>query len=412
MNGCNVSFAVSQIEDCLELNFRYVDYQTLAHLSCSSCVYWISARAARAQRFLSVCSVFLDLRKAFDSVLHRLLLEKLNTYALDSCILSWLHSYLAERKQHVVVGGDSSPDSPVLSGVPQGSVLGPLLFLIYIDDVSSLKLSENTVLNLYADDMLLYKQIKCSEDYQQLQLDIDKISSWVDSNHLSLNPAKCKTMVLSRKRNFSYPPQFLLNKVPLEQVETFKYLGVLISSDLSWSKHVDSICAKGKKLIGLLYRRFSSNVCSERLLEMYKTLVRPHLEYAAPVWDPHLLKDINSVENVQKYGLKMCLKRWDLGYQELLHLTQIPTLENRRIYLKLCTLFKIIHGLFPFTPDVFQPSRHDYNLPILYQPYARTNAFQSSFVPSTISIWNHLPYDALIAPSLRTFKLNTAPLFL
>ena len=112
----------------------------------------------------------------------------------------------------------------------------------------------------------------------------------------------------------------------------------------------------------------------------------------------------------------MCLKRWDLGYQELLHLTQIPTLENRRVYLKLCTLFKIIHGLFSFTPDVFmpQPRRHDhnYNLPLLYQPYAHTNAFQSSFVPSTISIWNRLPHDALIAPSLRTFKLNVAPLFL
>ena len=195
---------------------------------------WLKALESRH----NVCSVFLDLRKAFDSVPHRLLLEKLNTYALDSRILSWLHSYLAERKQHVVVGGDSSPDSPVLSGVPQGSVLGPLLFLIYIDDVSSLKLSENTVLNLYADDMLLYKEIKCSENYQQLQLDIDKISSWVDNNHLSLNPAKCKTMLISRKRNLRYPPQFLLNKVPLEQVEAFKYLGVLISSDLSWSMHI------------------------------------------------------------------------------------------------------------------------------------------------------------------------------
>ena len=198
---------------------------------------------------------------------------------------------------------------------------------------------ENSVLNLYADDMLLYKQIKCSEDYQQLQMDIDKISSWVDHNNLSLNPAKCKTMLLSRKRNLSHPPQLLLNKAPLEQVEAFKYLGVLISSDLSWSRHIDSICAKGKRLIGLLYRRFSTNVSSERLIEMYKYLVRPHLEYAAPVWDPHLLKDIKSVENVQKYGLKMCLKRWDLGYQELLHLAQIPTLENRRIDLKLCTLF-------------------------------------------------------------------------
>ena len=147
---------------------------------------------------------------------------------------------------------------------------------------------------------------------------------------------------------------------------------------------------------------------------MYKSLVRPHLEYAAPVWDPHLLKDIKSVENVQKYGLKMCLKRWDLGYQELLHLAQIPTLENRRIYLKLCTLFKIIHGLFPFTPDVFmpQPSRYNYDLPLLYQPFAHTNAFQASFVPSTISTWNHLPPDALTAPSPSTFKLNITPFFL
>jgi len=205
--------------------------------------------------------------------------------------------------------------------------------------VSSLELSEGSVLNLYADDMLLYKSLKCIEDYQQLQLDIDKISTWVDRNVLSLNPVKCKTMLLSRKRNYCQPPRFLLNETPLEQVESFKYLGVLISSDLSWSARIYSICAKGKKLIGLLYRRYSSNVHSERLLEVYKSLVRPHLEYATPVWDPHLLKDIKLVENVQVYGLKMCLKKWDLGYQELLHLAQLPTFENCRIYLKLCTLF-------------------------------------------------------------------------
>ena len=132
------------------------------------------------------------------------------------------------------------------------------------------------------------------------------ISSWVDHNKLSLNPAKCKTMLLSRKRNLSHPPQHLLNEAPLEQVEAFKYLGVLISSDLSWSRHIDSICAKGKRLIGLLYRRFSTNVSSERLIEMYKYVVRPHLEYVARVGSPTFAK---SVENVQKYGVKMCLKR-------------------------------------------------------------------------------------------------------
>ena len=152
---------------------------------------------------------------------HNLQLDKLIAYELGPHILSWLHSYLAERKQHVVVGGESSPDSSVPSGVTQGSILGPLLFPIYIDDVSSLELSEGSVLNLYADDMLLYKSVKYSEDYQQLQLDIDKISTWVDRNLLSLNPVKCKTMVLSRKRNLSQPPQFLLNEMPLEQVESF-----------------------------------------------------------------------------------------------------------------------------------------------------------------------------------------------
>ena len=94
----------------------------------------------------------------------------------------------------------------------------------------------------------------------------------------------------------------------------------LLSSDLSWSARVSSICAKAKKIVGLLYRRFSTNVDSQSLLEMYKMLVRPHMEYAAPVWDPHLVKNITKVENVQKFALKMCLKNWDSNYQDLLDL--------------------------------------------------------------------------------------------
>ena len=139
---------------------------------------------------------------------------------------------------------------------------------------------------------------------------------------------------------------------------------------------------------------------------MYKTLVRPHFEYAAPVWDPHRpFKGHRICGECAKIWTKNVFKRWDLGYQELLHLTQIPTLENRKIYLKLCTLFKIIHGLFSFTPDVFmpQPNRHDY----IVSPYCINpmHTLTPSFIPSTISIWKHLPHDALIAPSLRTFKM-------
>ena len=111
--------------------------------------------------------------------------------------------------------------------------IGPLLFLVYIDDVSNILLSDGSILNLYADDMLLYKSMKWFEDYSHLQMDIDCISNWVSRNKLMLNPTKCKSMTISHKRNSVYPAQFLLNGIPLEQVETFNYLGVLLSSDLS-----------------------------------------------------------------------------------------------------------------------------------------------------------------------------------
>ena len=123
-----------------------------------------------------------------------------------------------------------------------------------------------------------------------LQLDIDCISDWVSLNKLMFNPTKCKAMTISRKRNSVYPAQFLLNGIPLEQVETFKYLGVLLSSDLSWSAHIDSICTKARKVIGLLYRRFYGNVDNHSLLELYSVLVGPHLEYAAPIWDQNVLE--------------------------------------------------------------------------------------------------------------------------
>ncbi len=156
-----------------------------------------------------------------------------------------------------------------------------------------------------------------------LQSDVDRIDEWVSSNHLTLNPAKCKTM---KKKNPIQPPQQQLNGVPLEQVEHFKYLGVLLSSDLT---HVDSICSKARKLVGLLFRRFSANVDSQTLLEIYNLLVRPHLEYAAQVWNLHLIKNITKLEDIQKFGLRMCYKNWDAGYQELLDLyLQCPPLRT------------------------------------------------------------------------------------
>ena len=145
-----------------------------------------------------VYSIFFDLKKVFDSVPHYPLLDKLANYGLDAHTLSWITSFLENRKQHVVVGRETSSDAPVLSGVLQGSVLGPLLFVVYIDDVSDSPLSEGSTLNLYADDMLLYKQVRSPEIFRHHQSDIDCISDWVRSNNLTLNPNKCKAMMISR----------------------------------------------------------------------------------------------------------------------------------------------------------------------------------------------------------------------
>ena len=179
-------------------------------------------------------AVFFDLQKAFDSVPHQCLMEKLQQTGLSDHILSWISDYLTCREQKVVVNGKSSQYSPVISGVPQGSVLGPLLFLIYVDGLAKLTLSDGSHMVLYADDLLLFRPIRGNEDFHQLQHDISLVENWVKCNHLTLNPTKCKYMVISRKRTPSLPRNLTLGGSDLERVQCFKYLGLLLSANLSF----------------------------------------------------------------------------------------------------------------------------------------------------------------------------------
>ena len=161
--------------------------------------------------------------------------------------------------QYVVVDGASSKTTPVVSGVPQGSVLGPLLFLVYINCVSSLPLTTGSRLTIYADDILLFKPIYLSQDYEALQKDIDAIAECTKASHLTLNPAKCRYLIASRKRQSILPPGgLLLDNCALEQVHSYRYLGVLVTSTLTWKEHIKQICTKARKLVGMLYRKFST----------------------------------------------------------------------------------------------------------------------------------------------------------
>ena len=254
-----------------------------------------------------------------------------------------------------MVNGSESSTIPVRSGVPQGFVLGPLLFLIYIDDLPTSVVNVCSKVNLFADDVLLYHAISEEADYEALQTAISLIESWSISNFLAFNTSKCKCMVISRKSTPKLPhDQLQLLGMPLQVVESYKYLGLLLSSNMSWSPHIESICSKTRQILGLLYRCFYDSTDSSMIKQLYLSMVRPHLEYACQVWDPYLIRDKRNLESVQKFGLKLASRQWDAGYNELLDLFNLPTLEERRIHLKLGLLFKIVHNLcyFPHTPSL------------------------------------------------------------
>ena len=195
------------------------------------------------ETYPAVCGVFLDLRKAFDSVPHIPLLDLLSSVSLPPHLLNWIHSYLLNRSQRVVVNGQMSPPLPISSGVPQGSILGPLLFILYINGLTNLPLSPSTQLILYADDIFLFHPISSHSDLSSLQSDLDTISTWLSSKSLQLNSSKSKYIYFSRKSPScfdSFPSLSLLN-VPLNRVPSFCYLGVTLTASLSWSTHILSI---------------------------------------------------------------------------------------------------------------------------------------------------------------------------
>ncbi len=228
-------------------------------------------------------------------------MSKLQALNVDGCLLNWIHNYISERKQHVVIEGDTSTILPVTSGVPQGSVLGPLLFIIYIDGVHSVTLTDGIIVT-FADDMVLYRPILFRDDFQLLQTDVDVMAKWIHDSFMQFNTNKCKHMVLSRKRSHSDIPVIMLNGLPLERVYHFKYLGVHITLALSWYFHIGKLFVKGKRLVGMFYRRFYAADTSTRK-QLYISFIRPHLEYACQVWDPHLKKDIDALESVQKFAV-------------------------------------------------------------------------------------------------------------
>lgn len=160
------------------------------------------------------------------------------------------------------------------------------------------------------------------EDYTILQSGIDSVANWIKQHYLFLNPSKCKCMTVTRLRQNSVsPPMLLLNGKPMEKVNSYKYLGVSLTGDLMRSDHIRNITVKARRLTGLLYRQFYRWSSPAALSRLYVSIyiVSPHLEHAAPALNPYLIKDVNSLESVQRFALKVCLKKWNTSYYQLLN---------------------------------------------------------------------------------------------
>ena len=221
---------------------------------------------------------------------------------------------------------------PVLSRVPQGSILGPLFFIIFFNDISSLLPSFSSNLILYADDILLLHPANSPSDITCINSQLHEIFSWLSSKSLQINTHKSKYIL------FSHCPQSYFNTFPpvqisnskIERVFSFKYLGLFLKPNLSWSLHITSICNKAKRVLGLIYRQFYKHCPHSTLMTLYKTLVRPMLEYCSIVWDPSSNLASASLESVQFFVLKLISKSWSSSYSTLLSTLKLPTLRHRR----------------------------------------------------------------------------------
>ena len=358
--------------------------------------------------------ILLDFAKAFDKVPNARLLHKIEFYGVRQNTLEWIKQFLTNRTQSVILENHKLDPLDVVSGVPQGTVMGPLLFLVYINDLPE---ATSSSARPFADDCLLFRRIKKIQDAVDLQNDLSSLEEWERKWQMCFHPEKCIVIRVPGKRQF-HQTSYTLHEHTLDVVDSGKYLGVTINKDLTWTKHINQTIGKASKTLGFL-RRNLGRCTTKTKATAYTTLVRPVLEYASPVWDPHQITTTRDIEQVQRRAARFaynCYQDNSPGcVTNLLNSLQWESLQERRWKQSLVMCYKIHHQLIPIEPANYYTAgdsrtRGNHRL---RQIRAKKDTYQHSFFPRSIREWNQVPSSVVDAGSLEDFevRLNSIPWF-
>lgn len=352
--------------------------------------------------------MFCDISKAFDRVWHEGLLVKLKAYGIDKNVFLWIKSYLSKRRQRVFVKKSVSSELYINAGVPQGSVLGPLLFLIFINDISD---DLDSFTRLFADDTSLGCSSKSQVAIQNtLNSDLEKLHRWSIDWMVNFNPNKTKAIYFTNQ-TVAQEPIITFNNQQVELVDRHKHLGVILSSNCKWTAHVDSLCLNASRQLGVL-RSLKFTLNRSNLSKIYHTYILPLLEYACELWDGCTLECASKLDKIHHEAARIVtgLPRY-ARIESLYFETGWETLADRRRRRKLCLFHRIHNGRVPgylsdcLTPIIGNTNRYNLrNQENYVHPQTRIETFSRSFIPSTTILWNSLDLRLRNIPTLDNFK--------
>ena len=346
----------------------------------------------------SVDVAYLDFAKAFDKVDHGILIRKLMKVGVGGPILKWIHEFLTNRKQVVMVEGEKSEESPVTSGVPQGSVLGPLLFLIHIYDIDAdMKYAKASS---FADDTRVMKKIKDFTDCQNLQEDLEAVYKWAQDNNMAFNDNKFE---LLRYGNHPFPSHKYVtgSGEVVEEKSQVKDLGVIVQNDAEFKTHIDVIVNKCNKVMGYILRTFKTRK-SDLMKHLFKALLLPLAEYCSQLWSPTDRASIQKLEGIQRSFTRKIAGMMDKDYWQRLKELSLYSLERRRERYQIIYVWKMINGLVPnfINPTTRIKTRNAGRRGILCQiPKVKPRLgagytlFKNSFAVKAATLFNLVPKE-------------------